>query len=213
MARVRSRGPGEIVSLTVGRARELGGIGETLIVLTLEVVGAEGDSGPELSFREAQATDGLCYARAIGTDSASTFARRRSPTTRCFLVEVSGRIAHSSWVTTSAAWTRELDGYLRPPPGDAYVYESYTRPDVRGRGIYPFALANIAGWGHQRGLGRLWIAVESGNRASLRAITKAGFAPAYELPYGRKLGRVTVGTAEGPLAGRGHRALALSRRA
>ena len=185
-------------------------MGETLIVLTLEVAGEEGAAGPELSFIEAHQADGPGYARAIGTDSASTFAARLSPTTRCFLVELSGRIAHASWVTTSAAWTRELGGYFRPPAGDAYVYESYTRSDVRGRGIYPYALANIARWGHERGLGSLWIAVESGNRASLRAIAKAGFTPAFQLAYKRRLGRVNLGPAEGPLAGLGDRALALS---
>ena len=54
------------------------------------------------------------------------------PTCMCFVVEDGDRFLHSSWVTTTGAWTREIRAYLCPPQGDAYVYESFTRADARG---------------------------------------------------------------------------------
>ncbi|MFN2586501.1 MAG: GNAT family N-acetyltransferase, partial [Actinomycetota bacterium] len=95
-------------------------------------------------------------------------------------------------VTSSAAWTREIRAYLVPPPGDAYVYESFTAPEARGRGVYPFALASICSWAVVRDIVRVWVAVERGNAPSFRAIAKAGFEPSYSIGYARRLGRLTL---------------------
>jgi GNAT superfamily N-acetyltransferase len=147
---------------------------------------------PGLAFRAATPADADLYARAIGTDSAATFGRRLTPTTECFLVHGGDELLHASWVTAGAAWTREIDAYIVPPEGDAYVYESFTRPQARGRGVYPFALRGICEWARDRGLAQVWVAVEAGNAPSLKAIRKAGFEPAYEMRYGRRLGRLSL---------------------
>ncbi len=147
---------------------------------------------PGLTFRAAGADDAELYARTIGTDSAATFRRRLSRTTQCFFVFGGEELLHASWVTTGAAWTREIAAYVVPPGGDAYVYESFTRPEARGRGVYPFALRAICEWAVEAGADRVWVAVESGNAPSLKAIRKAGFEPAYEMRYGRRLGRLTL---------------------
>jgi GNAT superfamily N-acetyltransferase len=147
---------------------------------------------PGLVLRVAAPADAPEYAREIGTDAAATFRHRLTPTTSCFLVHGPDGLLHASWVTTGAAWTREIDAYLVPPPGDAYVYESFTTPEARGRGVYPFALAGICDWAQARGIGRVWVAVEEGNAPSLKAIRKAGFEPAYTMRYARRLGRLTL---------------------
>lgn len=158
----------------------------------------------DLEFRGASRSDGPRYAADIGTDSPSTFAARLSDDTRCFLVTDGETLLHASWVTTSGAWTRELRGYLVPPRGDAYVYESFTRADARGRGVYPFALAGILEWGASTGTGRLWVAVEEHNPPSLRAVAKAGFQEAFRLPFSRSFGRLRIGPATGPEASMAH---------
>jgi ribosomal protein S18 acetylase RimI-like enzyme len=147
-----------------------------------------------LSFRPATALDGARYARDIGTDSAATFRGRLSSATRCFVVESEGRLLHASWVTTAAAWTREIGGYLRVPRGHAYVYESYTLAEARGRGIYPFALLSIAAWLSAEQVHTVWVAVEASNQASRRAVEKAGFEPRFQIHYRRHLGRLRVTT-------------------
>ncbi len=199
VARVRARGPQEVVSLGIGRAKEWLSSSDAIVmfVRASEDIAAEASG---LYFREARPNDGHRYARDIGTDSAATFVARFSDRTHCFVVESGGRLVHASWVTTAAAWTRELRAYLVPPPGDGYIYESFTRSDARGRGIYPFALRHIVTWGASSGIAQLWVGVEEHNAPSVRAITKAGFREAFRLPYERKLGRLRVGRAQGPNA-------------
>lgn len=153
-----------------------------------------------LSFRAATVDDAEAYARDIGTDSAATFRARLAEDVRCYIVEGEGKLLHSSWVTTSAAWTREIAMYLTPPEGDAYVYESFTRADARGRGIYPFALAGIVTALAEEGIRRVWVGVEATNLASQRAMDKAGFKEGFRVDFGRRLGRLWVGAPLGPEA-------------
>jgi ribosomal protein S18 acetylase RimI-like enzyme len=132
------------------------------------------------------------YARDIGSDSAASFSARLADDVWCLLVIAEGKLAHASWVTTSAAWTREVDGYLCPPPGGAYIYESFTRDDSRGRGIYPFALAGIVTGLKEKDVDQAWVAVEAHNEPSIRAIGKAGFEERFRISYRRRLGRLRV---------------------
>ncbi len=193
-ARVAARGPGEIVGVARARVAEWIRSEEELIMLVRPAAAPTPAfrHDDDLALREAGPADGALYARAIGTDSAATFRRRLTPTTRCFVVERGDELLHASWVTTGAAWTREIRAYLVPPPGDAYVYESFTSPEARGRGVYPFALAGISSWAAAGGIGRVWVAVEGGNEPSYRAITKAGFEPSYSVRYARTWGRLKL---------------------
>ncbi|MDQ3662530.1 MAG: GNAT family N-acetyltransferase [Actinomycetota bacterium] len=216
-ARLRHRGVSEVALLGWGRAGELISSSETLIFLSRSPArdepGIRADGG--LRVRRADASDAPRYARDIGTDSSSTFRHRLTRTTACFVAELDGRLVHASWVTTSGAWTRELQLYVVPPQGesgtnagaDAYVYESFTRPEARGRGAYPRVLRHISMWAAVADLSRVWVAVESVNAASLKAITKAGFSPGFELSFGRRLGRLRTSRPVGPEAAVGRRML------
>jgi ribosomal protein S18 acetylase RimI-like enzyme len=154
----------------------------------------------DLTFRAATEDDAIRYAKDIGTDSVHSFRSRLSGATRCFVVEKDEQLVHSTWATTAAAWTREVRSYIKPPRGDAYVYESYTRPEMRGRGVYPFALTNICATLGPEGIRRVWVAVEGDNPASIRAVTKAGFEPAWRLPYRRRFGVLRFAEPTGPRA-------------
>jgi hypothetical protein len=192
VARARARGLGDIVHLTLDRLRENLSSSETLIVF---VRPAEGDRkrAEGLILRQASAGDAERYASDIGTDSADTFVRRLSDTTRCYVVVGAGGIfLHATWITTRAAWTRELRAYFRPPPGDAYVFESFTRADARGKGAYPFALREICHELSVEGVSRAWVAVEVDNIPSLKAVAKGGFEEAWRVTYRRRLGILRV---------------------
>ena len=191
LTRARTRGPGEVLGTGIGRVREAISSTDELVVLA-RFAGGTWAPRDDLEFVAGTPEDGERYARDIGTDSASTFAARLTGTTHCFLVTDSSKILHSSWVATESAWTRELGGYLMVPEGDGYVYESFTRADARGRGVYPFALKGICDWASKRGLRRVWVAVESGNPASLRAVSKAGFEPQFTISFRRSVGRLQV---------------------
>jgi ribosomal protein S18 acetylase RimI-like enzyme len=197
--RGRRRGYGELFTLAFRRVREWISSSDRLIMFT-RAAGGPGEVSEAFTFREAHSGDGDAYALWIATDSAETFRARLSDRTRCFVVTREDKLVHASWVTSAAAWTRELRAYLVPPEGGAYIYESFTRADVRGMGIYPFALRNICSRLGQDGFEHVWVAVEEDNPASVKAVTKAGFEEAFTLPLRRRFGRLTVGSPSGPRA-------------
>jgi len=200
-ARVKSRGPKEVLGLATERVRELVLSHDKLIIHERDAGGDAISSPDDLLFKRADASDGPTYARDIGTDSARSFRSRLTGGTECFLVIKHGLVVHATWATSSSAWMRELQRYFCPPPGDVYVYESFTRPEVRGRGVYPLALRFIAKWAGERDVKRLWVGVEHDNPPSLKAVQKAGFAPAFEVSFDRRLGRLTVHPPVGSRAG------------
>lgn len=202
-ARVRARGAGEVIADVGGRIKA--GVTSHDEILFLTRRSDWGGPAPSstrepLVLVDATRDDGPDYARFIGTDSAPTFAARLTERTRCWLVRGRGMILHATWTTTDAAWTRELGRYFVTPPGSAYIYESFTRPEARGLGLYPFALLGIGKELAARGIETLYVGVEVGNRSSLRAITKAGFEPAFSVRFRRRLGVVVVEDATGPRA-------------
>lgn len=202
-ARLRARGIREVARTWAGMLRQLISSDEKLILLFRDLTSKMGDGRPVpegVMFKEADATDAELYARDIGTDSPSTFQARLSESTHCFLVIGNGRVLHASWVTTSAAWMRELQRYFCPPAGEAYIYESFTRPDTRGRGIYPFALDSICEHLANMSIARAWVGVEDGNDASMRAVGKAGFEIGFDIRYRRRWGRLALSPPEGPAA-------------
>jgi ribosomal protein S18 acetylase RimI-like enzyme len=200
--RVRTRGAKEVVDLAGHRVREFIHSEDRLILFALDLAGhlPQRPAPPGATFRRAHLEDAVAYARDIGTDSEASFRARLSNETRCYLVVTGDLIVHASWVTTSLAWTRELRRYFRPPPGEAYIYESFTRAEVRGKGVYPFALGAVAEDLRSNGITRAWVGVEAGNAPSIKAVRKAGFEAGFEVGYRRRLGRLVVGRPRGPLA-------------
>lgn len=195
--RLRSRGLKEVAGLAWERMKGWVSSGDTLVMFVRDAA-PEAPHVPDLTFREATASDAVGYARDIGTDSESSFRSRLSESTHCFLVLEDDLLLHASWVTTTGAWTRELRTYLVPPPGDAYTYESFTRSEARGRGIYPFALHHVVAWAAGAEIARVWVAVEEHNEPSKRSVAKAGFAEAFRVGFARKLGRLRVAPPSGP---------------
>ena len=201
LARLRHRGPAEVATTIRSQlSAALASDGSIRLMIRTATGGAR--EQPPLEFRRADASDGEAYARDIATDSAWSFGRRLTSHTWCYLVLEGPRILHASWTTTRSAWTSELHAYICPPAGDAYVYESFTRPDARGRGIYPFALHHLSADLAERGVRQIWVGVEPENLASVRAITKAGFEEALDLPFERRFFRVRLLEARGPQAAR-----------
>ncbi|MEA2507079.1 MAG: hypothetical protein QOH48_1697 [Actinomycetota bacterium] len=148
---------------------------------------------PGMEIRELGPEDARGYEKDIGTDPAATLVRRlTAPGASCWIARSGDEIVHASWVETAAAWMGEAERFFVVPPGEAYIYESFTRPEVRGHGIYPAVLATIAEQLGARAVARLWIAAEATNAASLRAIQKAGFTTEFEIGVRRRLGRVAV---------------------
>lgn len=190
-SRLRARGAFEGLALATQRLAQELASSDRLIFFVRAAAGARVERGG-VELRFATEADADRYAVDIGTDSPRTFRARLCRGTGCFVVVSAGRIVHSTWVTRCAAWTREIRRYVRPPAGEAYVYESFTRRDARGQGLYPLALRAICAELAERSVRRVWVGVENRNVASLRAVTKASFEEALTVDHRRLFGKVVV---------------------
>jgi hypothetical protein len=200
-ARWRTRGAREIAQNLVGRVRGTIRTDDELLFLmrTAAWTGRVARRTDEpLDLSRATGEDGADYERYIGTDSEATFASRLTDTTSCWLVRGRGIVLHATWTTTGAAWTGEIDRFFVPPDGGAYIYESFTRPEARGLGVYPFTLVGLGNVLAREGVETLFVGVEAGNTPSVRAITKAGFEPAFTVGLHRRWGRLRLDDPSGP---------------
>lgn len=148
---------------------------------------------PGITIREIETGESAVYERDVANEPSATVDKRlQSPTSTCWIADEGGRFVHASWVETRAAWVGEADRFFVVPDGDAYIYESFTRPEMRGRGVYPAVLTAASVELAHRGIKRLWIAAETTNQPSLRAIEKAGFSRRFEVKVQRRWGRSQV---------------------
>jgi GNAT superfamily N-acetyltransferase len=171
---------------------------DTVLVVLVRPAGGSPPESPALSIREARDEDATTYERDIGTDLAAAVRRRlASPGSSCWVAVQGSRIVHASWVATQSAWVGEADRFFVVPPGDAYIYQSFTTPDMRGQGVYPAVLNTISARLGARGIAKLWIAAEKTNHSSLRAIEKAGFTRIFEIEVRRRWGRSRVSVPPG----------------
>ncbi len=100
------------------------------------------------------------------------------------LAWLEGRLAHVAWsaVRSEVTGTYEVGPKCRIPLEEegVVIYDCWTPPAMRGRGMYPRVLREIAGEGGPPG--RLfWIYCRRSNAASMRGILKAGFEPRYRM--------------------------------
>ncbi|MCC7370787.1 MAG: GNAT family N-acetyltransferase [Chloroflexi bacterium] len=77
------------------------------------------------------------------------------------------------WLARTAGRIDELWLAWSIPPGEAYLWDFVTRPEARGRGVYPLLLQAMLAT--EASISRFWIGYEGHNRASARGIEKAGF--------------------------------------
>lgn len=95
----------------------------------------------------------------------------------CFVARHEGRIVACGWGTAAAARTDYLQCAIELAPGDAYLYDGYTRPEWRSRGIFQALgaeeLRALQRAGHRRAIR----ATAVQNAVALHAHTRVGFRP------------------------------------
>ncbi len=75
-----------------------------------------------------------------------------------------------------SAWVGEIDTRLRIHSGDIYFYDAFTYPAYRGMRVYPWLLTHAARYYGEHGYRTALIFTTAKNRASARAIRRAGFS-------------------------------------
>jgi ribosomal protein S18 acetylase RimI-like enzyme len=157
---------------------------------------------PDVTFDEASERDldALAALRAAEHDEITTaLGRPREPVhallarlfahgDRCFVVRSDERIVAVSWVGRGRTSVRYLLCDLLLSSEDAYVYDVFVAPEVRGRGLATRLYAHVATVMADSACSRAVMLVRVHNGANLRAAARAGY---------RRLGTLTCVAARG----------------
>lgn len=104
---------------------------------------------------------------------ASELQDRRRNGHRPYVALLNDKAVAYGWVATCTAEIGALGLSLVLSPGDRYLWDFFTHPDWRGRGIYPRLLRAVLGM--EKDGERFWIGYDAPNVASARGIAKVGF--------------------------------------
>ncbi len=121
--------------------------------------------------------EAAAYASFCGTLSEAEVARRLSEGHRCWIAEAEGRIVHGRWVASSRAWIEYLKLDLPLAPGEAYSYQAYTAPELRGRNLATAAQAAVLGVLKEEGFQRVFLCLQPDRAIAFLPPVKNGFIP------------------------------------
>jgi GNAT superfamily N-acetyltransferase len=107
----------------------------------------------------------------------------------CYVARAEGRIAAISWISRDAHFFRSIGCRYALPPSEVYLYDSFTDPSLRGRGIAPALGVWVLERLRRRGVTRMVLAIVPENAANRRARAKTGFRPFMRIDYVRFAGR------------------------
>lgn len=108
----------------------------------------------------------------------SQFAERLAAGYRAWALAASapdGALGTVAWVARERGWLAFLALPLPLAPGETYVFDTYTSPALRGRGLQPALLAAVLAAAQRSGATRASAAIEPHNRPSVRAFERLGF--------------------------------------
>jgi hypothetical protein len=83
-------------------------------------------------------------------------------------------LAHISWLMLPQDDRRLPIRYVELKPAEAEITHCLTLPEFRGRGLYPYAIANLCRVARGYGAKRVFMTVPAGNVSSRRGVEKAG---------------------------------------
>jgi GNAT superfamily N-acetyltransferase len=117
--------------------------------------------------------------------------RRIDQRQHCFTAIEDGILVHYGWLQLNRQTIEitEVGMKIDLPPSTAVLYDFYTEPSARGRGLYRRALRHIVADAFAAGADRAFIGAMEGNRPSRKGIESAGFKPYLRLTHRRLLWR------------------------
>jgi GNAT superfamily N-acetyltransferase len=125
--------------------------------------------------REIDPTTAPLIAAAMG-DEGDLVEVRLARGCRCFGAWLGDELAGYGWLSTGPEWIGELELVITPRDGEGYIWNCFTLPQLRRRGVLRALLAGIRKSAHDEGFSRLWIGSVAIPAES--AFGPSGFAPA-----------------------------------
>jgi GNAT superfamily N-acetyltransferase len=152
---------------------ELGYRRQLVTELLLPAEAVDTPRPPDVEARFLGDADPDAYATLHGAsrEARERFARGE----RCFGIWLDGRLISSRWLATGTARLGYLGRDVALAPGDVYIYETYTEPGYRGRGISGIAGAVVPAALAAEGERRMVGVLEPENTLGIRANEKAGY--------------------------------------
>lgn len=98
---------------------------------------------------------------------------------RCFAVLAGGAVAGYGWLSTGSEWIGEIQLEIRPAPGEGYLWNCFTLPEHRRKGVFRSVVTGIVDVAASAGLTRLWIG--SVAIPAQQAMGPEGFEPALHM--------------------------------
>ena len=163
--------------------------GARLLWLEAEAVRPTAPSVEEFTFRFLDAAEVRRFAADPGNHLNPALADQLGANVRCFAALAGERLAAYGWYALGTVDPRHCGGVaLDLPPGTAYFYNGFTRPEFRGRQLYVRLIGEGLRAMSDCGVHHLLAAVEWTNWSALKS--------------GRRLGCVDLGCLAGWGCGR-----------
>jgi GNAT superfamily N-acetyltransferase len=118
--------------------------------------------------------------------NASAVAARSARGDKIFVAHHQGILVAYLFATTKECKVDEIDDWLDVEQKEVYLYDAYTRPAFRGKGIYPHLITKATEYFKNESYERAMIFSTKDNLSSNRGIERCGFK-LYETVYYRNL--------------------------
>jgi len=92
------------------------------------------------------------------------------------------------WIAFDRISVDEIQMTLNVKNNEVYLYDAYTKPEHRGKGLYPAVLTELLNYSKEKNFSRALIFVQKGNRASHNGVIKAGFTLFQEIIFIKLIG-------------------------
>jgi GNAT superfamily N-acetyltransferase len=119
----------------------------------------------------------------LGHWTEDEVAARHARGERCFVARTDGEIAAARWITVGRGPAPYLERQLSLTPDEAYQYENYTDPALRGRGISPAGGTRLAHALAAEGFSRIVAVALREVHAAVRAGEKVGYVRTGRVGY------------------------------
>ena len=131
--------------------------------------------------RELEATDADAFVAFRQGPDAELFLTRLQRGQRCFAAFVGSRLASVSWAVRNQATLWALNADFCVEDGAAYIFDSYTHPEFRGKRLQSSIFERICEYCKDKNVGKVVTFVAATNTANLRSRARHGFAVAGEV--------------------------------
>lgn len=141
--------------------------------------------------KESLRREDFAFAETATPPTLDHFRSRLQSGRRCFALIADGTIATYGWVSYGAERVDEMDRTFKFAADDAYIWDCWTRPALRGQRCYSTLLSECIYRLQSEGTQRVWIGADLNNIPSIKGFANAGFHRVVDLILYR-WGRITL---------------------